>query len=185
MVARGQFPAQCCIDHSRHTVSFGIKIVTDIGGSCVGKIVTIDYIDDLDGVAIDEKDVDTVEFSYRGEDYTLVLTTQNGAQFNKDIARYIKAAKKAQATDSRVARKAVRPRKPTSKATSKEAPVKAAPKRKASSRKNGATKSSTAAGAAGQDRSRAIREWARANGHSVSERGRLSTEIIAAYEAAN
>ena len=143
----------------------------------MGKIVTIDYIDDLDGVPIDEKDVDTVEFSYRGEDYTLVLTTKNGAQFNKDIARYIKAAKKAKAADGRVTSKAVRARKP---AEAKPA-SKAAPKRKASSRKTAASKT---AGASGQERSRAIREWARANGHSVSERGRLSTEIIAAYEAA-
>lgn len=156
----------------------------------MGKIVTIDYIDDLDGVPIDEKDVDTVEFSYRGEDYTLVLTTKNGAQFNKDIARYIKAAKKAKAGDGRVTRKAVRARKPAeakaaakaaTNGASKAAPAKATPKRKASSRKTAASKT---AGASGQERSRAIREWARANGHSVSERGRLSTEIIAAYEAA-
>ena len=30
-----------------------------------------------------------------------------------------------------------------------------------------------------------IRVWARANGHSVSERGRISADIRAAYEAAN
>lgn len=31
----------------------------------------------------------------------------------------------------------------------------------------------------------AIREWARANGHQVNERGRISAEIKAAYEAAH
>lgn len=30
-----------------------------------------------------------------------------------------------------------------------------------------------------------IREWARANGHEVSDRGRISAEIRAAYEAAH
>lgn len=30
-----------------------------------------------------------------------------------------------------------------------------------------------------------IREWARANGHQVSDRGRLSAVVIAAYEAAH
>lgn len=30
-----------------------------------------------------------------------------------------------------------------------------------------------------------IREWARANGHQVSERGRLSSAVVAAYEAAH
>ncbi|MFI2753107.1 Lsr2 family protein [Cellulomonas sp. P22] len=31
----------------------------------------------------------------------------------------------------------------------------------------------------------AIRDWAKANGHSVSERGRISAEVRAAYEAAH
>ncbi|NMR20339.1 Lsr2 family protein [Cellulomonas fimi] len=31
----------------------------------------------------------------------------------------------------------------------------------------------------------AIREWARANGHNVSERGRISADVKAAYEAAH
>lgn len=41
--------------------------------------------------------------------------------------------------------------------------------------------------AAGSDRERvqAIREWARSNGHTVSERGRLSSTVIEAYEAAH
>ena len=30
----------------------------------------------------------------------------------------------------------------------------------------------------------AIREWARANGHEVSDRGRISVAVVAAYEAA-
>jgi hypothetical protein len=30
-----------------------------------------------------------------------------------------------------------------------------------------------------------IRDWARANGHDVSDRGRISADIRAAYEAAN
>jgi hypothetical protein len=40
---------------------------------------------------------------------------------------------------------------------------------------------------AGSDKERtvAIREWARKNGHKVSERGRLSATVLAAYEAAH
>lgn len=30
-----------------------------------------------------------------------------------------------------------------------------------------------------------VREWARANGHKVSDRGRISSEVQAAYEAAH
>jgi hypothetical protein len=35
-----------------------------------------------------------------------------------------------------------------------------------------------------RERSRQIREWAQANGYEVSTRGRLSAEIVEAYEAA-
>lgn len=40
---------------------------------------------------------------------------------------------------------------------------------------------------AGSDRERvqAVREWARANGHTVSDRGRLSAEVQRAYDAAH
>lgn len=31
----------------------------------------------------------------------------------------------------------------------------------------------------------AVREWARANGHTVSDRGRISADVLAAYDAAN
>lgn len=36
-----------------------------------------------------------------------------------------------------------------------------------------------------RDRIQKIREWGRKNGREVSERGRLSAELVAAYEAAN
>jgi Lsr2 len=45
---------------------------------------------------------------------------------------------------------------------------------------------SAARGAAGdRQRVQEIREWARSNGHSVSERGRLSSAVLEAYEAAH
>ena len=39
-------------------------------------------------------------------------------------------------------------------------------------------------GGSGVD-TKAVREWARANGHQVSERGRVPASVIAAYEAAH
>jgi hypothetical protein len=36
-----------------------------------------------------------------------------------------------------------------------------------------------------RDQTAAIREWARANGHTVSDRGRISKSVIQAYQAAN
>jgi hypothetical protein len=38
---------------------------------------------------------------------------------------------------------------------------------------------------AGKDRTTEIREWARKHGHKVSDRGRLSAAVVAAYEAAH
>jgi hypothetical protein len=37
----------------------------------------------------------------------------------------------------------------------------------------------------GDDRNATIRAWAKKNGHKVSERGRLSAVVIAAYDAAH
>ncbi|WP_410619693.1 histone-like nucleoid-structuring protein Lsr2 [Amycolatopsis sp. cmx-8-4] len=47
-----------------------------------------------------------------------------------------------------------------------------------------ATGQSTAASSADRERSRAIRAWASENGYDVSERGRLSSEIVNAYDEA-
>lgn len=49
--------------------------------------------------------------------------------------------------------------------------------------KTGGRKSSGSAGP--KKDTRAIREWANANGHEVGDRGRIPAEVIAAYEAAN
>lgn len=35
------------------------------------------------------------------------------------------------------------------------------------------------------EQTKAIREWAKANGHKVSDRGRISAEVVDAYEAAH
>lgn len=138
----------------------------------MGKIVTIEYIDDLEGVPVDAESVDTVDFSYRGNEYSLVLTAKNGAQFDKDIARYIRAAKKAAGRDARATRKVAQP------APRKAAKAKPAARRKPNSRNAASPKS-------GAEQSRAIREWAVANGHKVSQRGRLSAPVIEAFNAAH
>ncbi|MFN6547231.1 histone-like nucleoid-structuring protein Lsr2 [Mycolicibacterium nivoides] len=139
----------------------------------MGKIVTIEYVDDLDGAPIAAGVVDTVDFSYRGQDYSLVLTTKNGTQFDKDMARYIAAAKKAQSHDARAARRKARTE------TLESAKPKSARRRAVAS-----PKSATVA-ASGPDRTRAIREWAVVNGHSISQRGRIPASIMEAFNAAH
>lgn len=96
----------------------------ELGRISVGKIVTIEYVDDIEGTPIDAESVDTVAFSYRGQDYTLVLTKKNGVQFDKDVSRYVAAAKKAQSRDARATRK-------PAKSAPREAKPKSAPPAKA------------------------------------------------------
>ena len=54
-------------------------------------------------------------------------------------------------------------------------------------RRSGGRKSSRKGGAAGQRRSdlSAVRQWARKNGSQVSDRGRISADILAAYDKAH
>jgi hypothetical protein len=53
-----------------------------------------------------------------------------------------------------------------------------------SSRKPSSRSRSAGGGGGGADTA-TIREWAKANGHRVSERGRISAEVMAAYRTAN
>jgi len=52
-------------------------------------------------------------------------------------------------------------------------------------RRSGARASRPAASGSDRERVQAIREWARTHGHKVSERGRLSSAVTEAYEAAH
>ncbi len=55
--------------------------------------------------------------------------------------------------------------------------------RRAGGRKN--TRRATALGGARRGDLGAVREWARNNGHKVSDRGRISADVLAAYDKAN
>ena len=49
----------------------------------------------------------------------------------------------------------------------------------------GARPAATGRGALSRQESQEIREWARKNGHEVSDRGRIKTSVVEAYRAAN
>ncbi|WP_071289523.1 histone-like nucleoid-structuring protein Lsr2 [Mycolicibacterium llatzerense] len=160
--------------------------------------ITTDYVDDIDGVSIDPKNVDTVQFSHRGVEYTLVMAKENGAQFDTHMAPYIKAAKKAQAQLARAAsgKTGTAARKSTATGKADKAPAKAAaPRKSAPARKTSAPRKTASprrvasrnvdAVVDSQSRAKAIREWAAANGHTVSARGRISASVVEAFDAAN
>jgi hypothetical protein len=138
----------------------------------VGKKVTIEYVDDLDGVPINAKSVDVVEFSYRGQEYTLDLTRKNGAQFDKDMARYIAAATNAQTPRAKSSGRRAESHADSTGATTPR------------SRRSPAAKTKSATPTNGTARNREIRDWAADNGHTVSPRGRIPAAVIDAFDAA-
>jgi hypothetical protein len=95
----------------------------------------------------------TVPFGLDGVSYEIDLSDANAAALRDELARYIAAGRRVGGRKVRLA-------------AAESTQVK----------KAGAT-------AADRERSRQIREWANANGYSVSDRGRLSAEIIEAFDA--
>lgn len=57
----------------------------------------------------------------------------------------------------------------------------------AAARRSGSSPAKASKSAKGSDPARlaAIREWARANGHTVSDRGRIASSVIEAFDKAN
>lgn len=121
--------------------------------------VTVQLLCDLH----DEQDVEadeTVVFGVDGATYEIELC--------EDHARELRAAVKPFAAAAR-------------RSGARSTGPKAAPRRgPRSTRPAAPATTSTGAG-----RQSAIREWARAHGHTVSDRGRLSSKVTAAYNAAH
>jgi hypothetical protein len=99
--------------------------------------------------------VETVAFGLDGTSYEIDACEEHAAQLRDAFAPYVGAARRA----GRAPATARRP----------------------------ARSGSPRPAASGSDRERvqAIREWARSQGHQVSERGRLSATVLQAYEAAH
>ncbi|MBC7373875.1 MAG: Lsr2 family protein [Frankiales bacterium] len=102
--------------------------------------------------------IETVTFGLDGTSYELDACEEHAAQLRDAFASYVGHARRAG-----------------------RAPA------PSGARRGSRGSSSSRPAAAGSDRERvqAIREWARSHGHSVSERGRLSAAVLAAYEAAH
>ncbi|NMM91236.1 Lsr2 family protein [Rhodococcus sp. SRB_17] len=112
-------------------------------------------IDDLDGKPIVDVLGREFEFSYQGTDYRIDLRPQNVDKIEAAFAPFLAAAAKVPSADKAHM---------TTQAPS-------------SSRSTGSGRST--------DRLKAIREWARKNGHDVSTRGRIKADVIDAFDAAH
>lgn len=121
--------------------------------------VQVLLVDDIDGSTAEE----TVTFSLDGVGYEIDLTADHAAELRESFSRWVGHARKT-----------------------------------GSGSRSGGRQGRGGGGGGGGDRSRrsgssssssgdatAIREWARENGYEVSERGRISADVRAAYEAAH
>ncbi|MGH3972653.1 MAG: histone-like nucleoid-structuring protein Lsr2 [Pseudonocardiaceae bacterium] len=116
-------------------------------------IVTL--IDDLTGE--EAEDITTVEFALEGVTYEIDLADDNAAKLRDNLACYVAAARK---TSGR------------------------RPGGRGSDRSGGRTgNGSVARSGYNRDTLKAIREWAKQNGHNVSDRGRLPLNVVQAWEA--
>jgi len=102
------------------------------------------------------EDVETVSFGLDGQAYELDACDQHRQELHDAFAPYVGAARKAGGAGGSGARRA--PRTPS--------------------------RASGSSGSSDREEVQRIREWARDNGHKVSERGRLSSSVLEAYRAA-
>ena len=119
-------------------------------------IVKEEWKDDLDGSNAKH----TVSFSFEGTDYAIDVNDKNRLAITKALSPFIEAG-----------RIVVKPKAFGSKTVSRRAAAKAA--------SNGNGHGTGRIVDAGR-----VREWATANGHNVSNRGRISSTVLAAYDAA-
>ena len=99
--------------------------------------------------------VGTVTFSLENRAYEIDLSDENTDKLHDALAPFIEHARKA------AGRSGARGR------TRGQAPMTDAPAR------------------SNREETQAIREWARQNGHQVSDRGRIPKSVLEAYKAAN
>lgn len=104
-------------------------------------------VDDVDGSEIPDGGGERIQFSLRGVEYQIDLSSANVTKLNKALKPYVDAATKVRSSRER------RSKRPGSH--------------------DGSAK----------DERAAIRVWARKHGHEVADRGRISADIVEAFEA--
>lgn len=98
-----------------------------------------------------------VPFSFDGTTYEIDLCADHREEMEEAFATYVGSARRAGRGGTSSPRRASRP----------------------------ASGSSRSGGGSDREEVQRIREWARENGHTVSERGRLSSSVLEAYRAAH
>jgi hypothetical protein len=100
------------------------------------------------------ENISTVEFALDGRAYELDLTDENSAKLHDALARYVNAGRKIGG------------------------------RRRSGPHPGRAIKSTGPTTDYSRETLKSIREWAKKNGYNVSNRGRLSAEVLQAWQAA-
>ncbi len=100
------------------------------------------------------EDISTVEFTVDGMAYELDLTDDNSAKLRDTLSPYVRAGRKIGG------------------------------RRGGDTRPGRTIKSSGSAAGYNRETLKSIRAWAKQNGHRVSDRGRLSAEVLQAWQSA-
>ena len=117
--------------------------------------VEVKYICDLHEGEVEA--AEAVPFALDGSSYELDACEEHAAQMRDAFAPYVGAARR------------------TDRGSAPTAP----------SRSSRGTSRPAPSGASDREQVQAKREWARAHGFAVSDRGRLSAEVLQAYDAAH
>ncbi|AMY19580.1 MULTISPECIES: histone-like nucleoid-structuring protein Lsr2 [Nocardiaceae] len=122
----------------------------------MAKQYVVELTDDIDGTAIADGTGESISFSVNGVDYSIDLKDKNATEFHRKLDYYIQHAERVGGR-----------------------------KRKATTPKPSAAAESAPSTKRDPEQTRAIREWANANGYTVNSRGRIPAEVVEAYDAAN
>lgn len=117
--------------------------------------VIVQLVDDFDGGEAEE----TISFALDGVSYEIDLASQNAEALRKAVAPYAERGR-------RVGRA-----KPTSRPRTQH--------------RQHTAPAAAPAGPTGPVNREAIRTWAKENGYDVADRGRISREVMAAFDHAN
>ena len=132
-------------------------------------------VDDIDGTDA----VETVTFSFEGHQYEIDLSDRNATRLRESLAAFVGAARRAGGT--RQSRTTTAPRTARTARTGATTAPRTAPTSTAPTSTAPPTAPSTTGGK-DREQTAAIREWARQNGHQVSDRGRIPNSVIEAYQ---
>jgi hypothetical protein len=100
----------------------------------------------------------TVEFGLDGRSYSIDLSEENAAKLREALAPFIEAARRSGGRGGSGDR---------------------------GQRRSGQQQTEKKSARSNREQTAAIRQWAREHGHQVSDRGRIPTSVIEAYESAS